>query len=98
MGLRLRKRIKIVPGISLNLSKSGVSASIGRPGATLNVGGPKGSRLTVGIPGSGISYSEQLSTATKQERSAPGMSFGALLLWGFALLFVGLVLYGIVSG
>lgn len=28
MGLRFRKKIKLLPGISLNLSKSGVSASV----------------------------------------------------------------------
>jgi len=38
MGLRFQKRIKIFPGVYINLSKSGVSASVGGKGATVNVG------------------------------------------------------------
>jgi len=33
MGLRLRKSIKILPGVKLNISKSGISTSIGVRGA-----------------------------------------------------------------
>lgn len=61
MGLRYRKRIKIAPGLSVNISKSGVSTSIGRNGATLNVG-KQGARATVGIPGTGLSYSQRLTS------------------------------------
>ena len=60
MGLRLFRRIKIAPGITLNLSKSGLSASAGVRGAHVTLG-PRGVRRTVGIPGTGISYSENSS-------------------------------------
>ena len=60
MGLRLFRRIKIAPGISINLSKSGLSASAGVRGARVTLG-PRGVRRTVGIPGTGISYSENSS-------------------------------------
>ncbi|MGE1562071.1 DUF4236 domain-containing protein [Pantoea septica] len=60
MGFRFRKRIKIAPGLHLNLSKSGVSASIGGKGATINVG-RKGVRSTLGIPGTGLSHTSQLA-------------------------------------
>lgn len=56
MGLRYRKSIKIVPGVKLNLSKAGVSTSVGKRGATVNFS-KRGTRATVGIPGSGLSYS-----------------------------------------
>jgi hypothetical protein len=59
MGFRFRKTIKIMPGVRLNLSKSGVSLSLGRRGASLNIG-TGGAKATVGIPGSGISYSTHL--------------------------------------
>lgn len=59
MGFRFKKVIKIAPGIKLNVSKSGISTSIGPKGATMNVG-RHGVRGTVGIPGSGLSYSQQL--------------------------------------
>lgn len=55
MGFRLRRSIKIAPGIKINLSKSGVSASIGPKGAKVTVG-PHGTRKTVGLPGTGLSY------------------------------------------
>jgi len=56
MGLRLRKIIRIAPGVRINLSKSGASMSLGKKGMTVNVG-RKGTRATAGAPGTGISYS-----------------------------------------
>ena len=38
MGLRFRKSIKILPGVSINISKTGVSATIGPKGKSINVG------------------------------------------------------------
>lgn len=64
MGLRYRKQVKIAPGIKLNISKSGVSTSIGKRGATMNFSG-RGTKATVGIPGSGFSYSKQLTSRKK---------------------------------
>jgi hypothetical protein len=60
MGFKLRKTFKIAPGVKLNLSKSGLSTSIGGRGHTVNVG-KKGVRATVGIPGSGLSYSKSIN-------------------------------------
>jgi hypothetical protein len=60
MGLRFRKTIKLFPGVKLNLSKSGISTSIVGRGATINVG-KHGTKATIGIPGTGISYTENLS-------------------------------------
>jgi Protein of unknown function (DUF4236)/Bacterial SH3 domain len=56
MGWRFRNSVKIAPGIRLNFSKSGISTSLGGSGATVNIGS-KGTRSTLGIPGSGVSYS-----------------------------------------
>jgi len=58
MGLRFRRSIRVFPGLRLNVSPSGVSASIGRRGSWLTFG-PRGTRATVGIPGTGLSYTEQ---------------------------------------
>ena len=57
MGFRLRKTIKVFPGLSINLSKSGVSVSAGVKGAKVTVG-KNGVRKTVGVPGTGISYTD----------------------------------------
>ena len=55
--MRFQKRIKILPGVSINLSKSGVSASVGPKGAKVTIGHGK-ERTTVGLPGTGISHTE----------------------------------------
>ena len=54
MVLRFRRSIRILPGIRVNLSKSGASVSVGGRGATVNVS-KRGVTRTVGIPGTGIS-------------------------------------------
>jgi hypothetical protein len=58
MGLRFRRSFKILPGIRMNVSKSGVSTSIGKPGATVNLRPDGRIRETVGLPGTGLSYSQ----------------------------------------
>lgn len=83
MGFRFRRRIRIAPGLRLNLSKRGASLSVGRPGATFNIG-RRGRRATIGLPGTGISYSARLGGSTR----GPGVSSGGLLngLLGLAIL------------
>lgn len=55
MGFRFFKRIRLVPGVSINLSKSGPSFSFGPRGLKYTIG-PRGTRKTFGIPGTGVSY------------------------------------------
>lgn len=55
MGLRFNKRLKLGPGLSLNLSKSGPSFAFGPRGFKYTIG-PRGTRRTFGIPGTGLSY------------------------------------------
>jgi hypothetical protein len=52
---RFYRRLRIFPGLSVNLSKSGPSLTVGMRGAHLTMG-PSGVRRTVGIPGTGIYY------------------------------------------
>lgn len=59
MGLRFRRSIKLVPGVRLNIGLRRASLSIGGKGFTYNIGS-NGSRVTAGIPGSGLSYSTHL--------------------------------------
>ena len=60
MGFRFQKRIRILPGYRLNISKTGVSTSFGGKGLTVNLRDGK-TKTTVGIPGAGLSYSETSS-------------------------------------
>ena len=55
MGLRFRKSVKILPGVKLNFSKSGTSVTVGKRGMSANFSS-RGIRNTVGIPGTGLSY------------------------------------------
>jgi hypothetical protein len=55
MGFRFRRSFRVMPGWRVNLSKSGVSSSFGSRGAWFTVG-PRGTRTTLGIPGTGLSY------------------------------------------
>jgi hypothetical protein len=57
VGFRFRRSIKIIPGLKINLGKQGfTSVSVGGHGLTTNYG-KKGTRTTVGLPGTGLSYS-----------------------------------------
>lgn len=66
MGLRFRKSISIMPGVKLNLGKTGMSVSTGVPGfrKTFHTSG----RVTtsVGIPGTGLYY---VDTKNKTEQN-----------------------------
>lgn len=94
MGFNIRKSIKIAPGIKLNIGKKGInSLSVGKNGASVNIG-KKGTKTTVGIPGSGLSYSKfsnyrnnSQSTSQQQAESGKSIGFGTLLVIGFLLLF-----------
>ena len=59
MGFRFIRRVKILPGVRLNLSKSGVSLSAGVRGASVNLG-KRGLYGNVSVPGTGLSYRERL--------------------------------------
>ena len=64
MGLRFRKIFSIIPGVRLNVSKTGVSTSLGGHGATVNVGTTGKRTVTVGIPGTGLSYNAPLNVTS----------------------------------
>lgn len=57
MAVRFWRRLKIAPGLTLNLSKSGGSLSLGPRGAKVTAGA-RGRRVTVGIPGTGLFYTQ----------------------------------------
>ncbi len=65
MGLRFRKSIKILPGVKLNLGTKGASVSVGRRGMhyTMHTSGRK--TVSVGLPGTGLSYVKNISSGKK---------------------------------
>jgi hypothetical protein len=65
MAWQYRKRIKIIPGVRLNFSKSGISTSIGVRGANMTFS-KTGTYLNTGIPGSGIYNRQRLTDSSNQ--------------------------------
>ena len=59
MGFRFSRRMRILPGLNLNFSGSGVSLSAGVPGARVTFG-PRGTYASAGIPGTGLSYRQRI--------------------------------------
>jgi hypothetical protein len=90
MGFRLFRRIRIAPGLSVNLSKGGLSLSGGVRGARVTVG-RRGVRGTVGAPGTGVSYTET-SGGGGADSSTPaqggGIGCGTILVLLIVLGFV----------
>lgn len=70
MALRFQKRIKVAPGVRVNLSLGGISTSLGPKGASLTVS-KNGVHGNAGIPGTGLSARKKLSgwgkTAAKSQ-------------------------------
>lgn len=69
MAIRFRKSIRIMPGVRVNLSKSGFSTSIGRAPFTINVS-RKGVRQTTSLPGTGLSFSSMHGSTKHAQRSS----------------------------
>lgn len=101
MGFRFRRRVSIIPGVWLNLSKSGISTSLGGRGLTYNLS-KRGTRKTVGLPGTGLSWrsptkpwqGDESIEAPAQEPGAPEVASEAdippsqgwkLVLWAFVI-------------
>ena len=75
MGFRFRRSIKLLPGVRINLGKTGVTVSAGVRGAHVTVGA-KGTRTTVGVPGTGVSFTQYdrhgvKAPPTGDQRNAP---------------------------
>ena len=85
MGFRFSKHVRIAPGIRLNVSKGGISSSLGGKGLTVNVG-PRKTRTTVGLPGTGLSYTfNSAYTRSGRHRS--------LLTWALLIGLLGMLFY-----
>ena len=68
MGFRFRKSINLGGGFRINLSKSGIGYSWGTKGARITKTAKGTTRTTVGIPGTGLSYSTESSNAKKSTK------------------------------
>jgi len=85
MGLRIRRSIRLGRGVRLNLAKGGVSLSVGGRGLTQNFS-RRGVRTTLGIPGTGISYSTSNRSAGRGGGSGSGVTAAIALAVVLVLL------------
>jgi hypothetical protein len=85
MPLRLTRRIRILPGLRLNLSKSGASISVGHKGAWVTVG-TRGRRMTVGLPGTGLYWTETAKRPPLVALAPRSQSFLAGWIWPLVIL------------
>lgn len=71
MGLRFRKSFKVAPGVKVNLNKKSAGVTIGTKGAhyTVNTSGKR--TASVGLPGTGLSYSTSLGGGKKGTKRKP---------------------------
>ncbi|UEG55586.1 DUF4236 domain-containing protein [Bacillus sp. BC1-43] len=67
MGFKFRKSVKIAPGVKLNINSKSVGISAGVKGARVSVNSKGRTTTTVGIPGTGISYSNTTTTSKKSK-------------------------------
>lgn len=99
MAWQFRRRIKIAPGVRLNISKGGVSTSFGVRGATITTG-KRGTYLNTGFPGTGI-YNRQRIIGGRNLKGnqlvtpditlkgeKPHSSFGVISIIGTVVLFL----------
>ena len=87
MAFSFNTRIKIAPGIRINLGKRGASLSAGPRGASITVG-QKGVYANVGLPGTGLSVRRRVIASPEQTSSRMfddamtdgGKSFGSRVI------------------
>ena len=87
MGFRFRRNFKVASGFRINVSKSGVSQSIGRGDARFTFG-PHETRPTIGVPRSGVRYTER--TPIRQGRTKTGGLLDAVIYVGLLVAAIAL--------
>ena len=70
MSFRFWRRIRLAPGVTLNLSKSTASLSLGPRGAKYTIS-PRGNRATAGLTGTGLFYTVHDSKRAARGGAAP---------------------------
>lgn len=79
MGIRFRKSVKIAPGVKLNFNKKSVGVSVGTRGAHYTANSSGRRTATVGVPGTGISYSASSGGGSKRKSSSSSSRYATSL-------------------
>ncbi len=70
MGLNFRKSFKLCKGVRVNIGKKSASVTLGPRGMHYTISTSGRQTATVGLPGSGLSYSKTISSGTKKNRKS----------------------------
>lgn len=70
MSYRFRKSVKLAPGVRMNVGKRGLGLSVRAPGARYSVNASGRRTTTVGVPGTGMSYSASRGSSSSRSRAA----------------------------
>lgn len=65
MGTRFRKRIKVAPGVDINVGKGSVGVRVGTKGAGVSANTKGKTVASVGLPGTGLSYQKHGTLKSK---------------------------------
>jgi hypothetical protein len=65
MGFSLKKRKKILPGVTLNISTKSIGLRVGGRNAGASINSRTGARVGASIPGTGISVSQRLTGSSQ---------------------------------
>lgn len=87
--MRFRKRVKVAPGVTLNVGKKSVGVRVGGRGYGVSTNTKTGTRATVGLPGTGLSYSKKVSPAPRgndPDQEAQVMAIGCLITVGVIIV------------
>lgn len=93
MGFRFRQSFSVIPGVRVNVSKTGIGFSAGVPGARYTVRADGSHAVTTSIPGTGLSHVE---TVTRKAPSSAPKRTGERIAG--VLLGIGIVVGGLYWG
>ena len=85
MPLRFYRRVSLIPGLRLNASRGGLSLSIGHRGAWYTIGPHGHRRVTLGLPGSGLFWTEQIPPGPHVQH-AHRVAFTIVVVAGLTML------------
>lgn len=70
MGLRIRKSVKVAPGVRMTAGRKSASISVGTKGARITKSTTGRKTTTLGVPGTGVSHVSTSSSKQKKRRSS----------------------------
>lgn len=78
MGFRFRKSVKILPGVKINFNAKSASVTFGGKGAHHTISSTGKRTTSIGIPGTGISYSKTYSKRRKKVHAEDAVNLGEI--------------------